>query len=254
MSDRAKHLTRDELTLFHYGESGERASVARHLFACTECRAAYDDLLGLLEEVDSLPVPERGDDYGAKVWERLEPQLSRRHPGRSALGRPQRWALAASLILMLGAGFLAGRLFLRPVIPAPATGPIPEQVRERILLVAVGEHLERSQMVLLEVVNGDSLSLDAARRRARTLLAGNRLYRRTLADAGEEGIAAVLDDLERVLLDLAHSPAGSPEEVLDAIRDRIEERGLLFKVRILGTEFRHDDHDKQPVGLFGSRA
>jgi hypothetical protein len=108
-------------------------------------------------------------------------------------------------------------------------------------------------MMLVEVMNDDDLSLDAASRRARTLLAGNRLYRRTLADAGEAGMASVLDDLERVLLDLAHSRADSPEEVLGAIRARIEERGLLFKVRILGTQVRHED-ETPPAGLFGSRA
>ena len=46
--------------------------------------------------------------------------------------------------------------------------------------------------------------------------------------------AALLDQLERVLLDIAHSPTQVSSGELKDLQDRIESQGLLFKVRIVG--------------------
>ena len=120
------------------------------------------------------------------------------------------------------------------------SGPISEQGRERILLVAVGEHLDRTQMMLVEIVNEEELDLPAAQERAETLLASNRLYRQSLPASADPVLNAVLEDLERVLLDIAHG-SSEPDGALDQVRARIEKRGLLFKVRIIGSQVRQQE-------------
>ena len=44
------------------------------------------------------------------------------------------------------------------------------------------------------------------RARAEQLVAANRLYRQTAVSTGDTGIADLLDELERLLVDLAASP------------------------------------------------
>ena len=53
---------------------------------------------------------------------------------------------------------------------------------------------------------------------------------------------AVLEDLERVLLDIVHG-SSDPNGELDEVRARIEERGLLFKVRIIGSQVRQQEEE-----------
>src|SRR5256886_13088769 len=48
---------------------------------------------------------------------------------------------------------------------------------------------------------------------------------------GDAALASVLDELERVLLDVAHSPEEVTPAQLDKIRQKIEAQGILFKVR-----------------------
>ena len=58
------------------------------------------------------------------------------------------------------------------------------QVRERVLLVAVGDHLERSQMVLIELANAGAhtgVDISYEQKAAEDLLESNRLYRQTAA-------------------------------------------------------------------------
>ena len=73
---------------------------------------------------------------------------------------------------------------------------------------------------------------------AENLLANNRLYRQTAARAGENKVASVLDDLERLLVEVASGPSQLTHEEAQAMRKRIEAGGLLFKVKVLGSQMR----------------
>jgi len=117
----------------------------------------------------------------------------------------------------------------------------PGPVRERVLLIAVGDHLDRAQMVLAELVhasgNGE-VDISAEREWAQDLVSANRLYRQSAASAGERGVVSVLDDLERVLVELATSPDALSSDELGALRQRIEAQGIVFKIRVLGSQVR----------------
>jgi hypothetical protein len=228
-----KPLDDDDLILYLYGESADPEAVRRTLESSAELRARCESLRRTLAAVDgALPVPERGEGYGAEVWARLAPRLAREgRPGGRLLSFPLRprwqaagWAAAALVLLTLG--FALGRLWPRPAA-------LPPQARDRILLATVASHLERSERLLTEVSNAPgSLDLAAERGWARDLLAANRLYRQSTRQAGRQRLAGLLDELEPFLLDLAHAPDGMPPEELAALRERIASQALLFKVRV----------------------
>jgi hypothetical protein len=226
-----KHLSEEEITLAYYDElePAERA----HLDECPECRAAFEKLERLLDALRNVPVPERGPAYGAEVWARLLPQLPAAKPRRSWL---RWWTVAPALATMAAAAFIAGMLVEQRRVP---TG-IPAKARERVLLIAMGDHLDRSQIVLAELVNAAPGSMDMGdeRDRARDLVAENRLLRQTATRAGDLSDAALLDELERTLLDIANGPASLSPADLEMLQQRIASEGLLFKVRIIGTNVR----------------
>src|SRR5258708_32477772 len=78
---------------------------------------------------------------------------------------------------------------------------------------------------------------------AEDLITTSRLYRQDAADAGEQSVALVLDELERSLLEIVHTPSRATAAHLDEIRRRIDAASLLFKVRVLGTELRQREQD-----------
>ena len=129
---------------------------------------------------------------------------------------------------------------------APQPAPTDrELVRERILLVAVGDHLERSQIALIELVNspsGSTVDISGEQERARDLVTENRLYRQAALTTGEPGVASVLDDLERVLVEIANSPSRMTEDEFDQVRKRIEQQGIIFKVRVFGDSVREREY------------
>jgi hypothetical protein len=245
------HLNEEQLVLFHYGEEAYRQAVTRravteHLAACAACRANYEGLQRVLTAAEALPVPERADGYGSVVWSRLRPRLDSA-PGKTKLSgwawwlAPQRWALAGVVAALLLIAFYVGQHWPRPGSGGQLAQAIPAQARERILMVAVGEHLERSQMILVELTNMPSngkVDISSEQRMAADLVGENRLYRQTALNAGEAGVASVLEQLERVLVEVANSPSEVSSKEFESLRKRIESQGILFKVRVIGTDVR----------------
>lgn len=243
------HPSEGDLILYYYGE-GDPAGVEGHLRACAECREAFAALRADLGRVVEEPVPDRDAGHGASVWRALEPRLglpARRFARRRSAAR---WWAPAALAASLVAAFLLGRQFPSG---GPSAGPIPEQGRDRIFLVMVGDHLERTEMVLLEVVNAEGpgpVDVRAARESAESLVAANRLFRMNASHAGEPGVASVLDEIERVLLEVAHAPAQLDPEARAQLRRRLESGDILFKVRVLESTIR--SKEKQLAAVPGT--
>ncbi|HEX3532249.1 MAG TPA: hypothetical protein VH988_34745 [Thermoanaerobaculia bacterium] len=248
-----KPLDDDDLILYLYGESADPEAVRLQIEFSAELRARCESLRRVLAAVDdAVPVPERGEGYGAEVWARLAPRLARAgregrrlsfpvRPRRPASGWAgwTRWAAAA--LVLIAVGFGLGRLWPRPTA-------LPQQARDRILLATVAAHLDRSERLLAEVAHtpdaSDGADLSAERAWARDLLAANRLYRQSTRQAGRQRLAGLLDELEPVLLDLAHASDELPAAELAALRERIANQSLLFKVRVASD---HLENPKQTL-------
>jgi hypothetical protein len=253
-----KHPNEEELIAYHDGDVLRREAIAGHVADCAECRAQLERIDAILAALDTMPVPDPGEDYGRRVWQQIAPRLPEKRArwwdfgvsGRattgwpSAAGRlgPRRLAAVGAIAALVIAAFLAGRLTTKRVDPGPMAADAGK-VRERVLIMAVGEHLGRSEMVLVELAHAEpananqkQVNISAEQRRAGDLLEENRLYRQTALEEGDAALASVLDELERVLLDVAHSPQQVTPVQLEGIRQRIEARGILFKVRVVGKE------------------
>src|SRR5205823_9410041 len=87
-----------------------------------------------------------------------------------------------------------------------------------------------------DIMNAPRGDISSEQRWADDLLSTSRLYRQDAVDAGEQSVAAVLDALERSLLEIANSPSKISAADLDEIRRRIDAAALLFKVRVLSEE------------------
>src|SRR5207249_6049745 len=97
--------------------------------------------------------------------------------------------------------------------------------------------------VLSDVMNAsDRGDFSSTQRWADDLLATSRLYRQDAVDAGEQSVAAVLDELERSLMEIVHSPSRISAADLQQIRRRIDATALLFKVRVMSDELRRRDN------------
>lgn len=243
-----RHLTDDELLLYYHGDDTGQAR--RHLASCEECQSRLTVIEEVLKLVVAPSVPPRGPDYGSEVWNRIRAELpelpSREHWWLAMPG----WAWAGVAAVVLVVVFLMGRYSSNrqsPMNEASNTGvatvPPSQRVRERVLLLAVGEHLDRSQMLLVELSHASEpgdIEISGGRQRAIELADANRLYRSSAQTVGDVPMVAFLDELERVLLEVGHQPSRLTDRDLKNIQDRIESQGILFKMRVVRANVRKE--------------
>ena len=232
------HCSDDDLVLLYYGEEPRHET---HVAACGVCAGRYRDLTAALQALTPVEVPERGAHYGLEVWQRLRHRLPEREPWWRSLLSWQVAAVAAAAVVLLVAGFSLGRMS-RPAQQQAAAAVVDTTAdtdARRVLLLTVADHLERSDRILTDIVNADGgRDISAEQEWAVDLVAASRLYRQEAVETNEASLAAVLDEVERLLLEIVHRPSRVTDEDLLDIRRRIDSAALLFKVRVMSSELR----------------
>jgi hypothetical protein len=236
------HLSEEQIILHYYGDAEGEPEIKRHLAACTECRAEFARVQAMLKQIEPLEVPEPLATFEEKTWLNLRDHLAQKGSFFKRLfGPQQKWAFAGVMALLLAAAFLAGRFWPHAGEKniASQQGQPAKVNPQRVVLVAVGDHLERSQMLLVEIMNTDangSVDFSDEQAEARDLLDNNHLYRVSAQQAGDPQIARLLDQLGRVLAEVANGPKDFSADDLQQVRHTIQSEGLLFKVRVVGSE------------------
>ena len=248
-----RHITDEDLTLLYYGEHDD-AALAVNVAESEELSARYDALCDELKLADAYQPPQRGDEYGAEVWQRISSHLG--EDDSKTTGRISAWlaslvqprfslAGALSIVLVATLAFMLGRnggqeISNGPGSNGPTTLPGASSVTlanidsSRLLTRSVSAHLEQVNLVLTQFVNTSETSSNDTEY-ATDMLVANRLYRQAATSEGNHKLAAFLADLEPLLIELAYqAQSGSP-----ATRERMQQEvkdGLLFRVRIMNKQ------------------
>jgi len=239
-----KHLSEEEMIAQVYGE-GDTSTVEWHLEACAECSKAYAALESDLAEMQFAEPPELDAFYGERVWASLSGSLRAYEP------RKQKWlggglwrglSYAAACVLLLAFAFIGGRLWeqkhahntaaINPQHKQPQVVPVPQ----RVVVVVLSDHLDRSERLLMELKHADAGSpemISPLRDEARSLLAANHICRQHARPHDDPELATALDRLDHLLDELANQPGGLSMATLARLQDETNADGLLFEVRVL---------------------
>jgi hypothetical protein len=247
-----RHLADHELVLYHYHDGDDIETAKRHLASCAECRLRLAAIEEVLKLVVPPSLPERGPGYGSEVWNRIRADLPELTARRQSWLTMPRWRWAGVVAVLLVVAFLMGRyISQRQSSKSVATNSSfttaspAQQVRERVLLLAVGDHLDRSQVLLVELTHASGsgeIDISSEQRRAIELADANRLYRTSAHQVGDASIVTLLDELERVLLEVGHQPDRITAGDLKRIQDSIQSQGILFRLRVVRTHVLKDAH------------
>jgi hypothetical protein len=230
-----KHLNEKELIEHHYGEGDPGAE--RHLEECGECTDAYAALRRDLAKLKAAEPPSRNASYGEQVWQSLSnslPAYATRKRSWLHVGLWRGVSYATACALLVAGAFWAGRHWEQRKLPTMAQND--PQAKEHATLVVLGDHLDHSERLLIELKHADASSTDMfspMREEAKTLLAANRLCRQSVTQIDDPTLATFLDHLDRVLVELANEPGGLSGSDITRLQNEMSTDSLLFEVRVL---------------------
>jgi hypothetical protein len=242
-----RHLTEEELIDHYYAEDFYKAEAEMHLEACGRCAQAYEQLGKLLGSVRSPDVPVRSAEYGEQVWHAIRGQVQRYQPKKRTYFWRLQFAYAAACILAVIAAFVGGRFWEHAHLKA-SLASAPQQSKERVVFFVLDNHLDRSERLLVQLNHAGEEKVDLPLQvEARQLLTDNRLYRQSVAQSKDPLLAAALDHLERVLLEVANSPDELSSADVARIEQEMNTQGLLFQIRVLRTKVSEQERHAQAV-------
>jgi hypothetical protein len=204
----------------------EKAEFEQHLRSCSGCSARLGEMSrmdGLLQKTAG-PVP--GADF-ADSWRRIAAALA---PSRrfAAPRRAPRWALLAAGFLaffILGVGF--ARLYFSPA------GMKTAVASDAPFIYSARDYFAALQPVLSEFSNAPARDNSGAGDSARPrLLLNNLQLLRLRADRNRDAsLLALLDDIELVLLEIAHLDRSNPDNTR-LVGALIQEKGIAMKMKV----------------------
>jgi hypothetical protein len=234
------HLTEEELVSQAFGERRGEAAAGRHLAGCSECANAFAALQFDLAAMGLVATPERDPGYGERVWQSISPSLRAYTPQRRSwmsLGVWKGLGYAAACALLLACAFFSGMEWDHWKQPqTTAVKQAAPEVKQPVILVVLGDHLDRSERLLVELKHADARSpelVSPMRDEARNLLAANRVCRQDAAQIGDPALATALDRLDPLLAELANQPGGLNSATISRLQEEMNADGLLFEVRVL---------------------
>jgi hypothetical protein len=244
-----------ELFFYDELEPAERARVAAHLRQCPLCAAAVEDLAAIRTALAGRPgvdAPAGGDWTAFMTRLDAATRIERRSSQAAApkvAAFPQRTTSVRAYIGLLATAALfalvtmsvvyvarqqPGQPEWQPRIASAPAGAGDAAVATSGLKAAGHSHFERSKLVVLGLADrepGESATGDWAYERelAASLLNDTRLYRLAAEERGLNALAAVMRDLELVLLETSMAEDADPA-ALEQIQRLIRKRGLVQKM------------------------
>jgi hypothetical protein len=246
------HLSEEELVDHYYCEDsvGNSAETGRHLGACPQCAQTWRDLVSDLKEMKAgddaqtfafLESPAGSASYGRRVWASLASSLDP-YPARKWAGlRPSLWqglAYAAACTVLVTCAFYAGRKWEHRQSPVVAHAVPRPAVKQPVVIVVLGDHLDRSERLLVELKHTDADNEQMAvplRDEARTLLAANRVCRQNVKQSDDPALTKALDRLDHLLAELASQQDSLDPATIERLQKEMNQGNLLFEVRVLRT-------------------
>ncbi len=260
------HITDEQLVAYALDdvEAGTRATVEAHVESCAACRASLDEIRATLDARRGARSPGtrrrlRREGVGAH---RVATRREASHLGTSALrhrtSAPRHSGTSAHRPCAWRPGSLPPR---RCCSPSARTG-------SGVTTRESAPRRRRRRTCRRRLAPRPSASAWSWRRSASTSIApsarwwssstasraaawtsppsrpGRAISSRPTASidrlpaAQSPALSQVLEDLEPVLLEIANSPSQLTSDEFEALRDRIEARSLVFKVRVTGADVR----------------
>lgn len=230
-------------------DESRRIQVDEHVASCESCSAEYRRVSATLNLMDKREAPEPDPEFMENFWPALQSKLDKEtQPAqRAAPVRMFRfpsaipvWAYGVAAMFILVLGIYLGRTY-------PGRGGAQQETAiaagisaetdsaRRAIHREVDEYLDRSQALLVGMINQEDASPEIVQRQqhvSRELVQQAVYLKSALKDPDEESLRKLINDLEVVLMQLANYSSDTGIPIVELVRQGVDQKSILLKINI----------------------
>lgn len=270
------NVDEETLLLYFYGEleKSEKHLVESALKASGSLNQKYQELTQFLDQSIESSIPAPGDSFEQNIMaaiyreseQQKEIEIDSKNSKESSLSF---WSFlpfgsaggvklalggALSLVLVFSV-FLFGRWTAGPVDVITTVdnslnesrGQFSETSMQKLLNARLVEHLDAGDRIFTLVSNGNGDLAEQIKERQQLieeLVVFNRIYRRLASQKGDQKLAELLGQMERLLVELENSVmetnGNSAHQAIDSIKNRVEKSDLIFKLKVTNKKYQNN--------------
>ena len=206
-----------------------------HLQTCPACAAEYEKLRSVLD----LMKTRKREDPGSEFWNGYYTRLENRK--RKTAQAPKRqsfvirqafvYQLAAALVLV-GIGIIIGKFYFGQNAGPIAHTNIAPRTPQTAEIQRAHNFLDRSQVLLLGLVNSDPQDLVREKQISSDLVHEASLVKSDLKDPKDRRLKDLVSELEIILLQIANLEEQNDLRGVEMVRSGMDRKGVLLKINL----------------------
>jgi len=226
-----EELAADQLELFR-----------QHLHSCAKCKKQFEAFRRVTDVMKEYRREKASPEFMHSLWSGIEQQLSLKTARKNTfietikelINLDVRWVRYAAAVSLIAAGIIIGRFMF---VESRQDTVVAEQERteNKILEAKAQRYLERSKVLLLGILNHESdAGSDFSRQRQLSgdLIREAAILKDELKDSKKLLLSALIEDLDKILLQIAHLEEKYDLEAVEMIQAGIRSEGILFKINL----------------------
>jgi hypothetical protein len=221
----------------YYGElpAEQQEEFKNHLASCPACAAEYEKMRSVLDLMKTRKTEDPGSEFWDGYYARLElrkRKMAQVPKKQSFMIRPAFvYQLAAALILV-GFGVIIGKFYLGQNAGTIAKTNIVSGPPQTAEIRRAHDFLDRSQVLLLGIVNGSPEDLVHEKQTSHELIHEASLVKTDLKDPKDRRLKELVSELEIILLQIANLEEQNNLQAVEMVRSGVDRKGVLLKINL----------------------
>ena len=224
----------------------EKTQLDNHLKECKKCSQKFSEMSSTLTIMNKRKLQEPAQQFWNGYWEKLTekyPEFSERKKKRFAVKFKEIFPLrypafvrVAAAVSLIAVGIIIGKYLFTPEEKLSQI-ETADSFPSSLVIQKANDYLETSTIILVGIINSNGelrtrdFSLES--QASAKLLEDARFIKANLGDTEQERrLKELVEELESILFEIANLTEKKDSEYVKLLTEGINEKGILFKIRI----------------------
>lgn len=217
-------------------DAQQRENFHQHLKQCSACAAEFEKIVSTLDLMKERKQMDPGEEFWNGYYDRLQSRMERSQQQPVISFQPRHrmaWiSQIAAAVILVGIGVIIGKFYFNQTSSKQTAIQTTPPVVADANVQKAQLFLQRSQVLLLGVVNADENDLSRQKEISHELITQASTLKNDLKEPQYRKLRALISELEVILLEISNLEQQSDVRGVELVRSGVDRKGVLLKINL----------------------